>query len=92
MIGGVALGVLLGALLPRSQREIDTLGPVGDKLSALAKNALAAAKEAGQDTLSELGINKDAALQQVDKLLDNAGKAASSAGSAAVSAVRSPQS
>lgn len=90
LVGGIAVGVLLGALIPRSQREAEALGPIGDKLGALAKAALAAAKEAGQDTLDELGVNKDAARQQVDKLIDTAGKAASSASSAAVEAVRSP--
>ena len=90
LVGGIAVGVLLGALLPRSQREAEALGPIGDKLSTLAKHALAAAKEAGQDTLDELGVNKDAARQQVDKLLDTATKAASSASTAAVDAVRSP--
>ena len=91
VIGGVAIGVLLGALLPRSQREVETLAPLGDKLAALAKNALAAAKDAGQDTLDELGINKDAARDQVNRLIDGASKAASSASSAAVDAVRDPR-
>lgn len=90
LIGGIAIGVLLGALIPRSQREEEALGPIGDKLSTLAKNALAAAKEAGKDTLDELGVNKDAARQQVNSLIDSAGKAASSAGSAAADAIRSP--
>lgn len=89
LIGGVAIGMLLGALLPRTQREAQTLGPVGDKLSALARNAIAAAKEAGQDTLDELGVNKDAARQQVDRLIETASKAASSAGTAAADTIRS---
>ena len=59
-------------------------------MSLLARNALAAAKEAGNDTLDELGVNKDAARQQVDRLIDTAGKAASSASSAAADAIRSP--
>ena len=91
VIGGIAIGVLLGALLPRSQREVETLAPIGDKLATLAKNALAAAKDAGQDTLDELGINKDTAREQVNKLIDGAGKAASSAGSAAAEAIREPR-
>lgn len=92
VVGGIAVGALLGALLPRSQKEAEVLAPIGDKLAGLAKNALAAAKDAGQDTLDELGINKDAAREQVNRLLDGAGKAASSAGSAAAEAIREPRS
>lgn len=92
VIGGIAIGVLLGALLPRSQREAAALGPIGDKLASVAKSALAAAKEAGQGTLDELGVNKEGARQQVDKLLDTATQAASAAGTAAAGAIRQPQS
>ena len=92
LIGGIAIGALLGALLPRSEREAEVLAPLGDKLGTLAKNAFAAAKEAGQDTLDELGVNKDAAREQVDRLIDTASKAATSATSAAAGAIRSPQS
>ncbi|WP_156678962.1 hypothetical protein [Sphingomonas profundi] len=91
LIGGVAIGALLGALLPRTRREAEVLAPIGDKLGTLARNALAAAKEAGQDTLDELGVNKDGAKQQVDRLIDTASKAATSAGAAAKEAIRSPQ-
>lgn len=91
VIGGIAVGVLLGTLLPRSQKEAEALGPIGDKLSALAKNALAAAKDAGQDTLDEMGINKDAAREQVSRLIDGATKAATSASSAAAEAIREPR-
>ncbi|TVV71569.1 hypothetical protein FOY91_16510 [Sphingomonas solaris] len=92
VIGGIAIGVLIGALLPRSQRETEALGPIGDKLAGIAKGAISAAREAGQGTLDEMGINKDGARQQVDKLLDTASKAASSAGTAAAEAIRQPQS
>lgn len=92
VIGGIAVGVLLGALLPRTQKEADTLAPIGDKLASLARDALAAAKDAGKDTLDDLGINKDAAREQVNRLLDGAGKAVSSAGSAAAEAIREPRS
>jgi ElaB/YqjD/DUF883 family membrane-anchored ribosome-binding protein len=92
VIGGVAIGALLGALLPRTQKETEVLAPLGDKLATLARDALAAAKDAGQDRLDELGINKDAARDQVNRLLDGAGKVVSSAGSAAAEAIREPRS
>ena len=82
--GGLAFGVVAGALLPRSARERDLLGPVGTKLGDLLSAALAAAREAGQSELDGLGINRDAARDQVKTLIDGLLKAVSSAGSAAV--------
>ena len=92
LLGGVAAGVLIGALLPRSEREAQALGPVSDKLGLLARNALAAAKDAGRETLDEMGLNKDNAREQVKSLFSSASKAAASAGAAAAETVRTPQS
>lgn len=88
--GGLALGAVLGALLPRTTREVELLGPVGAKAADSAQRAFTAARDAGQDKLDELGINKDAARAKVDQLVDTASQAASSAGTAARDAVRSP--
>lgn len=84
--GGLALGVVAGALLPRSERERTLLSPVGAKLGGALTAAVAAAREAGQSELDEQGINRDAARDQVKSLVDGLFKAASSAGSAAVQA------
>lgn len=92
IIGGIAVGVLIGALLPRGQRETELLTPVGGKLAALARDALSAAKEAGAGKLDELGLTKDGAREQVNKLVESAGEVASTAGSAAAGAVRQSQS
>jgi ElaB/YqjD/DUF883 family membrane-anchored ribosome-binding protein len=90
LIGGIAVGVLVGALLPRTKREEEALGPIATKLTEAARTAAAAARDAGKQSLDEMGINRDAARGQVDKLVDTAVKAASSAGTAAADAVRHP--
>ena len=88
LVGGLAIGAIAGALLPASRRESQILGSIGARLNDAAKVAASAAREAGQETLDELGINRDAARDQASKLLDAAVKAASSAGGAAARAVR----
>lgn len=88
VIGGLALGAVIGALLPRTERETKTLGSVGGKINKAAKDAISAAKEAGQQTLDEMGVSKNAAKSQMQKLLDTAGKAAASASGAAVGAIK----
>jgi hypothetical protein len=90
--GGLALGAVAGAILPRSQRERDLLAPVGVKLGGALTAAVAAAREAGQGELDNAGINRDAARDQVRSLVDGLLKAASSAGTAAVHAAASGKS
>lgn len=88
VIGGLVLGAVAGALLPRSDREAQLLRPVGSKLNEAALGAFAAAKEAGRQSLSEHGLSRDAAREQVGKLVDAATKTATAAGSAAAGSVR----
>ncbi|MDB5690851.1 MAG: hypothetical protein JWL91_2727 [Sphingomonas bacterium] len=90
LIGGIAVGVLVGALLPRTKREEDALRPIASKLTDVARTAATAARDAGKQSLDEMGINREAARGQVDKLVDTAVKAASSASTAAADAVRNP--
>ena len=86
--GGIALGVLVGALLPGTKRESETLGPLASRLAYTALAAVTAAREAGKDALDEMGVNREGARAKVDKLVDTATKVASSAGTAATDAVR----
>lgn len=88
LVGGLAVGAIAGALLPRTQRETDLLAPVGGKINDAARNAASAAKQAGIAKLDELGINTDNAKAQAKKLVDAATQSASSAGSAAASAIK----
>jgi ElaB/YqjD/DUF883 family membrane-anchored ribosome-binding protein len=72
VIGGLALGAIAGALIPRTERERDLLGPAGRKLSETARGAVQAAKQAGQGQLD--GFTDRA----VDALRSSAGAAADS--------------
>lgn len=88
LVGGLAVGVLAGALLPRTQRETEVLGPVGRRLHQGAAMAARAAREAGTAELAAHGISRDAAQSQVKKLFEQVVSAAKSAGSAAAQASR----
>ena len=85
--GGVALGALIGALLPKSKTEDKYVGGAGRKINETAKKAFEAAKEAGQDQIDELGLSKDSVQDQIKDLLGKAGDAAKSAALAAKDSV-----
>lgn len=84
LAGGLAIGAIAGALIPRTEREKELLRPVGDKLGTLAAAAIAAAKDAGRAEMESRGLTKDSARDQVKSLFQNVGKAASGAATAAV--------
>lgn len=86
--GGIALGALVAAVLPRSQREKELLAPIGKRVNASATAALAAARTAGKEELGQLGLTKGAAKDQAKSLLQGVAKAAASAGKAAAQAGR----
>lgn len=88
LIGGLAVGAVLGALLPRTRQEEELLGSLGGALNDKAMEAISAARDAGQAKLDELGISSDAAGKQVGKLIDSIAQVAETAGGAAVEAVR----
>ena len=52
--GGLALGAVLGALLPRTQREVQALGDVGHKVTDVAREAANTAVETGRQQVNEL--------------------------------------
>lgn len=86
LVGGLALGVLVGALLPKTQREDDLLKPVGKRITQGAGLAVKAARDAGLSELAAAGISRTAAREQVTKLLDSVVGAAKTAGDAAAKA------
>jgi hypothetical protein len=83
--GGIALGVVAGALLPRTQRETELLGPVGKRVTEAAAGAVGAAKVAAVAELGSIPLSREAARDQVGKFIDQVGKAMASAGQAALS-------
>lgn len=87
--GGLAVGALAGALLPRSAKEKELLAPVGKRLGETARHALAAAKEAGTQELDGAGLTPSSARDRGKELLGSLGKALSSAGTAAAQAAKS---
>ena len=52
--GGLALGAVLGALLPRTEREVQALGDVGHKVTDVAREAANTAVETGRQQVNEL--------------------------------------
>lgn len=88
LLGGIAIGAVIGALLPRTEREAKALGAVGDKVRGAANEAIEAAKEAGREKLDELGLNKEHARETMKSLLDGAIAAAGSASTAAIESAK----
>ncbi|MGP1353317.1 MAG: hypothetical protein ACTS1Z_08335 [Parasphingopyxis sp.] len=88
LVGGLGIGMLIGALLPRTRREQELLGPYGSEITGRAREAAEAAKAVGQEKLDELGFVKDTARETAQKVMDEAKAAASEASSAAVKKAR----
>ncbi|WCT73581.1 hypothetical protein PQ455_18550 [Sphingomonas naphthae] len=88
LAGGLALGVIAGALLPRTARETELLGGVGGQINTAAKAAFEAGKAEGKSQIGALGFSGDAAREQVSKLASSAGEVASAIGAAALKAAR----
>lgn len=86
--GGLALGAIVAALLPKSGKEDELLGNAGTKIRSTAAEAAKAAREAGKGQLENLGVNADAARDQVRSLVEKLGEAVKSASSAAADSVR----
>lgn len=68
LAGGVAVGVLIGMLLPRFEREKAALEPLGRKLADGAAAAVQAAKEGGREQIESLIPNSDATKERVSAL------------------------
>lgn len=77
--GGVALGVLIGMLLPRAAKERELLDSAGRKLARRATSAVQAAKEAGKAELDTLLPGRDATKERVSALFGNVVEAAKGA-------------
>lgn len=86
LVGGLAVGVLAGSLIPRSDKEKELLAPVGKRLGEGARAAVQAAKDAGRAELETRGLTADAGRDQVKSLLGGVAKAVSTAGIAAARA------
>lgn len=76
LVGGIALGAAIGALLPKTQVESEHLGPLGRKIADGATAAARAARDAGKEELSGLAPDKDAAKAKAASFLQTVTDAA----------------
>ncbi len=88
LLGGIAIGAIAGALIPRLEKEKELLAPLGQKINDAARAAFDAGRTAGGDALNEAGLSSDQIRTQVSKLVEEALKAAGTAGTAAIEAAR----
>lgn len=86
LVGSLAVGMLTGSLLPRTDHEAQLLAPIGRRLSLTARGAVDAAKETARSEFDGLGLSRNSAKDQVGKLIGNVITALTAAGTAAVSA------
>ena len=56
--GGLAIGALLAAILPRTRAEDRLIGQFGGRITGGARDAFDAATEAGREKLAELNITR----------------------------------
>lgn len=80
LAGGVALGVLIGVLIPRLARERDMLAPLGKKLADSVTSAAQAAREAGKAEIEALIPNAEGTKERVTQLVGTVIDAAKNAG------------
>ncbi len=88
LVGGLALGAIAAALLPRTTREDKLVGPVGKAARNRATKAVAAARDTAKSELSNLGISADTAKAQFRDIASKVGQAAQVSASAAAKAAK----
>lgn len=89
--GGIALGAIVAALLPKSEREKKVLGGAGRKINDTAKMAAKAAKSAGAAHMVDVGLNSETLREQVKDVFQKGVDTAKTAGKAAKEAVKTPK-
>ena len=85
LLGGVAVGLLAGSLIPRTDREKEVLGPIGKRLAEGATAAFLAARDAGKEELEALTPDKDQAKSKASNAFSHVVDAATKAGKSAAS-------
>ena len=88
LVGGLAIGAIAAALLPKTKRENDLLGSTSNKVRSGASAAAKAARDAGKEQLDALGLNSGAVRDQLRSVIDKIGQAAATASKAATDAVK----
>lgn len=80
LAGGIALGVVIGMLLPRTAKERELLEGVGRSLADRATATASAVKEAGKQEINALLPGRDATKERATALFGSLLDAAKSAG------------
>lgn len=88
VLGGIAIGAIIGALLPRTERETKVLGNAGKNLNKKVRKIADAAKVAGMGQVDTLGLNGEAMRAQFRELVSKAALAVKAAGQAATEAAK----
>jgi ElaB/YqjD/DUF883 family membrane-anchored ribosome-binding protein len=88
LIGGLAIGAIAAALLPKTRRETELVGDVSNKIRSTATKAAKTARETAKEQLDTLGVNADAARGQLRDIANKIGKAASEATAAATDTIK----
>ena len=88
VLGGIAIGAIIGALIPATDRETKVLGKTGKKLNKKARKVAEAARDAGKNKVDSLGLNSDAIRDQFRVLVNKAAEAVKAAGQAATEAAK----
>lgn len=76
LVGGVAVGLLIGAMLPRTQREREVIGPLGKRLTDSAAAAAKAARDAGREELDALLPDRDTTRDRLTQVVGSVAGAA----------------
>lgn len=87
LAGAIAVGAVAAALLPSSTREVQALGPLGDRVRGALDVAFTAAKSAGAEQLTARGLTAAATSSGAGALLGSIVKAVLAANGAAKDAL-----
>ena len=88
LAGGLAAGALIAALLPRTRSEGRLVRPTARRIKDTAGAAYRAARETGEQQLSELGISREKGEETLRSLFRGVTDAAKASAEAALDTAR----
>lgn len=74
VVGGFLLGALVGALIPRTERETKLIGKAGRKVAGAAKDAAQRGMDAGREQLDQLKAKAAETVSEAVSSLASGGK------------------
>lgn len=90
--GGIAIGAIVAALLPKTEREKKILGNASRKVADGARNAANAAKAAGAAHMAEVGLDNEHLRKQAKDIFQKGYETARSATQAAQDSIKNKDS